>query len=192
HAASAARWATGGAELVAFSLDQPCSASFSVEAFERAREVWRNDDLAPERAVEGVPRGRTLEAGASAAGIGAATLALRFERQLPVTRDEAEELVLRCLPPAAHARPDCGFPPRQRAGRPSPRRRPASAAPPPARATERRPAPARADPGSAPGRASATVPAPGPRSAPAQPRPPLRPRPARRPRLPLRSPTRPW
>src|SRR4029450_10438326 len=81
HDASAGRWATGGAELVAFSLDQPCSASFSVEAFERAREVWRNDDLAPERAVEGVSRCRTLEAGASAAGIGAATLALRFGRQ---------------------------------------------------------------------------------------------------------------
>jgi hypothetical protein len=62
-------------------------------------------DGAPERPVERVPRDGALEAGEAPAGVGAATRIGRAERELAVPRDEAQELVLRRLPPAADACP---------------------------------------------------------------------------------------
>src|SRR5438874_7815555 len=134
----------------------------SVEGSERGIDP----DGATERAVEGAPPGRPLEAGQAAAGVRPAAGRARAGDQLPGLRDEPDELRLRCLAPAADA---ASFLVTRRQVRPpAPPRAPRQPLPPRRRRPRLPPGPRRArSPQPAPPRRPAPAPCPEAPGAPA-------------------------
>jgi len=88
-----------------FGLFEPDSFAIRCSSVEGCQFLLDPEGLT-ERAVEGAPRDRPLEAREPTARVGPPSGFGRAEDETSVLGDEAKELALSGLPPAAHAAPD--------------------------------------------------------------------------------------